>query len=336
MGVALAAMLVACGSNVPSASSAPVPLRLGYYPNMTHATAIVGIENGILAEALGSGVDLQLKVFNAGPDVVEAIFTGALDASYVGPNPTINAFIQSHGEAIRIIAGSASGGAALVVKPEITTPQQLAGKTLSSPQRGNTQDVALRAWLAEQGLVTNLEGGGDVSIQPQANGDTLTSFIAGEIDGAWVPEPWASRMVEEGGGSVLVDERELWPDGQFVTVNLIVATTFLEAHPDIVKRLLVAQVTATEFVNTNPEAAQRVVGSAIADLTGSAMSATVLVKAWQNLTFTVDPIASSLATSAAHAKTLGLLESDDLEGIYDLGPLNEVLAEASATPVPGP
>jgi NitT/TauT family transport system substrate-binding protein len=342
---ALASTLVACGSSVPpgsdgsngpAPSGAPVPLRLGYFPNVTHATAIVGIENGILAQALGSGVDLQPKVFNAGPDVVEAIFTGALDASYIGPNPAINAFIKSEGKAIRIIAGSTSGGAALIVKPGITTPQQLAGKTLSTPQLGNTQDVALRAWLAEQGLTSTVEGGGDVSILPQPNGDTLTAFIAGNVDGAWVPEPWATRMVEEGGGSVLVDERDLWPDGQFVTTHLIVATAFLEAHPDIVKRLLVGQVTATEFVAGNPEAAQGVVAKAIATLTGSELSAVVLAKAWKNLTFTVDPIASSLATSAAHAKALGLLESDELQGIYDLGPLDEVLAEASATPVPSP
>jgi NitT/TauT family transport system substrate-binding protein len=334
--VALTLGLVGCGSSGPTGSGERVPLRLGYFPNVTHATAIVGIENGILADALGNGVDLQPKVFNAGPDVVEAIFTGALDASYIGPNPAINAFIQSQGAAIRIIAGSTSGGAALVVKPEITTPQQLAGATLSTPQRGNTQDVALRAWLAEQGFVTNLEGGGDVSILPQANGEILTAFIAGEIDGAWVPEPWATRMVEEGGGRVLVDERDLWPGGQFVTTQLIVATTFLEVHPEIVERLLVGHVEATEFVNSHPEAAQEVVRAAIAELTGSELSASVLAKAWQNLTFTVDPIATSLATSAAHAKALGLLESDDLEGIYDLGPLDEVLAAAGATPVPGP
>lgn len=333
--VALASTLLGCGPNVPAGSAERVPLRLGYFPNVTHATAIAGIEKGILAEALGSGVDLQPKAFNAGPEVVEAIFSGVLDASYIGPNPAINAFVKSNGKAIRIIAGSTSGGAALVVRSGITTPQQLAGTKLSTPQLGNTQDVALRAWLQEQGFATDLEGGGDVSILPQANGDTLTAFIAGQIDGAWVPEPWATRMVEEGGGSVLVDERDLWPDGQFVTTHLIVATAFLEAHPDVVKRLLAGHVKATEFVNSNP-AAQGIVSAAIADLTGSELSATILAKAWQNLTFTVDPIASSLAASAAHARALGLLESDALEGIYDLAPLDDVLAEASATPVPGP
>ncbi len=212
-------------------------LRLGYFPNVTHAPAIVGIENGILAEALGSGVVLEPHAFNAGPEVVEAIFNGALDASYIGPNPAINAFAQSDGQAIRIVSGTTSGGAALIVRDDITSPDQLAGTVLATPQLGNTQDVALRAWLLEQGYETDLEGGGDVSITPQANADALNAFIAGDIDGAWVPEPWSTRMVEEGGGRVLVNEADLWPDGDFVTTHLIVATEFLEEHPDVVKRL---------------------------------------------------------------------------------------------------
>jgi NitT/TauT family transport system substrate-binding protein len=332
--LALTWTLTACAGS--TQGGGPVTLRLGYFPNVTHATAIVGIENEFLADALGDGVDLQTQVFNAGPDVVEAIFTGALDASYIGPNPAINGFIQSQGSALRIVAGSTSGGASLVVRPEITSPAQLAGTTLSTPQRGNTQDVALRAWLAEQGFETTLEGGGDVAIVPQANGEILTAFIAGDIDGAWVPEPWATRMVEEGGGSVLVDELDLWPHGEFVTTHLIVATEFLEAHPDIVKDLLVGHVAATEFVTSNPEEAQEVVRTAIAEITGSELPATILAQAWSHLTFTVDPIATSLATSAANAKALGLLESDDLDGIYDLTLLNEVLADADATPVPRP
>jgi NitT/TauT family transport system substrate-binding protein len=327
-----AGLLAACGpSSSPAASagaSEAVHLRLGYNPNVTHATAIVGIEQGILADKLGSGVVLEPQAFNAGPDIVEAIFSGALDASYVGPNPAINAFTRSNGTAIRIIAGSTSGGAALVVRDGIDTPQDLVGTTLASPQLGNTQDVALRAWLAEQGLTTDLQGGGDVSIQPQANGQALEAFVGGHIDGAWVPEPWATRMVEEGGGTVLVDERDLWPGGQFVTTHLVVATAFLEAHPDVVKRLLEGHVEANSFVNEHADEAQAIVGAAIADLTGAELPASTLAAAWEHLTFTVDPIASSLAVSAAHAKALGLLDNDDLEGIYDLTMLNDVLAEA--------
>jgi NitT/TauT family transport system substrate-binding protein len=311
-------------------------LRLGFFPNVTHAPAIVGIENGILADSLGPDVVLEPHAFNAGPEVVEAIFNGALDASYIGPNPAINAFAQSNGEAIRIVAGTTSGGAALVVRDGITSPDQLAGTTLATPQLGNTQDVALRAWLLEQGFETDLEGGGDVSITPQANADALNAFVAGEIDGAWVPEPWWTRMVEEGGGHVLVDEADLWPDGRFVTTHLIVATQFLEDHPDVVKRLIEGHVAAMEATNDDPQAAQEVVIAAIEELSGSQLSPDTVAMAWKNLEFTVDPIAASLETSAQHAIELGLLESVDLDGIYDLTPLNEVLSEAGQEEIPTP
>lgn len=326
--VAALLLLSACAPSgtAPSGSgAAPVTLHLGYFPNVTHATAIVGIEKGFFADALGGNVTLQTQVFNAGTDAVEALFSNALDATYIGPNPAINAFAKSHGQAIRIIAGAASGGASLVVKPEITKAADLAGRTLATPSLGNTQDVALRAWLKDQGFTTDAEGGGDVSVKPQANGDALQAFTVGQIDGAWVPEPWATRMVEEGGGHVLVNEKDLWPDGKFVTTHLIVSTAFLDAHPDVVKQLLTGDVAANAFVNANPDQAQQIVSKALSDLTSSQLPAGTLAKAWQNLEFTVDPIASSLATSAKHATDLGLLDPVDLAGIYDLKLLNEVL-----------
>ena len=331
--------LTACAATgAPAASDSvePVELRLGYFPNVTHATAIVGIGEGIIEVALGDNVTLKTQFFNAGTDVVEAIFSEALDASYIGPNPAINAFAQSDGAAIRIIAGAASGGASLVVSHAITSADDLAGTKLASPSLGNTQDVALRAWLSDQGYATDLEGGGDLSIMPQANGDALQAFILGEIDGAWVPEPWATRMVEEGGGHVLVDEHDLWPDGQFVTTHLIVATSFLEEHPDVVKQLLTGHVAANAFVNEEPERAQEIVGAAILELTDTELPEGTLASAWENLTFTVDPIATSLATSATYATELGLLDPVDLDGIYDLTLLNEVLADSGADEIPTP
>src|SRR5262245_10744708 len=218
--VALAtAVLLGGGCSSPEESGV---VRIGYFANLTHAPALAGMEKGFFAEALGDRVELETRVFNAGPEAVEAIFSDALDIAYIGPNPAINAFAQSHGEAIRIVAGATSGGAALVVAPTITSSAQLKGTKLATPQLGNTQDVALRAWLVGQGLSANLEGGGDVSIAPQANAQTLETFRSGVIQGAWVPEPWSTRLVLEGGGTVLVDESTLWPGGRFVTTHVIV------------------------------------------------------------------------------------------------------------------
>lgn len=332
--VAVSAMaLAACGSTTATkatakpAAAAPVTLRLGYFPNLTHATAIVGVDKGIFAKALGAD-HLTTTTFNAGPAAVEALFSGALDATYIGPNPAINAFVKSKGLAIRIVSGATSGGAALVVKPSITAASQLKGKKIASPQLGNTQDVSLRSWLAGKGLKTDPQGGGDVSIVPQENAQTLETFKSGAIDGAWVPEPWVTRLVLDGGGKVLVDEKDLWPDGKFVTTQLVVRTQFLKAHPETVQRLLEGQVEANKFVNEHAAEAQTIVNEGIAKVTGKKLADPVIQQAWAHLTFTNDPIAASLATSAEHATAAGLLAKVDLKGIYDLTLLNKVLTAA--------
>jgi NitT/TauT family transport system substrate-binding protein len=272
-------------------------------------------------------VTIDAKTFNAGPDVVTAIFSGALDISYVGPNPAINAWSKSKGTAIHIIAGSTSGGAELVTKPSITTPAQLMGKTIASPQLGNTQDVALRSWLKSQGYATTEEGGGDVKVKPQPTAQTIDTFKAGQIDGAWVPEPFASRLVVESGARVLVDEASLWPEGTFVTTHVIVRTAFLRQHPDVVENFLRGHVEAVDFANANPVEAQTVVNMALERLTGKPLKPDTIKTAWNNLTFTVDPIAGSLRGSAKHAEEIGLLDPVDLSGIYDLDHLNKVLGE---------
>jgi NitT/TauT family transport system substrate-binding protein len=329
--LALALLTVACGGGSSSSKSAgtagteaPTTVHLGYFPNVTHATAIVGVESGIFKTALGPDT-LDTKTFNAGPAAVEALFSGAIDASYMGPNPAINAYVQSGGDGVRIISGATSGGALLVVKPSINAPADLKGKKLATPQRGGTQDVALRYWLKSNNLKADLEGGGDVSILPQDNAQTLETFRSGQIDGAWVPEPWATRLVQEGGGKVLVDERTLWPQGRFVTTQLVVRTKFLKDHPDAVRRLLDGQVQANELVNTNPTEAQRLVNQGITNLTGKGISDSVLQASWKNMEFTNDPVATSLTTSADHAHDVGLLDKVDLKNIYDLSLLNQVL-----------
>jgi NitT/TauT family transport system substrate-binding protein len=338
VALALALVTAACGGGSSDSSGAgsagAATVRLGYFPNITHATALVGVESGIFEAALGAG-SLQLKTFSAGPAAVEALFSGALDATYIGPNPAINAHVRSGGEAIRILSGATSGGASLVVKPSINGPADLRGKKLATPQRGGTQDVALRHWLKANNLKADLEGGGEVSIAPQENAQTLETFQAGQIDGAWVPEPWATRMVREGGGKVLVDERTLWPEGRFVTTHLVVRAKFLREHPEAVRRLVEAQVQANELVNADPAEAQRLANRHLTTIAGRGLPADVLQDAWKNLEFTNDPIASSLATSADHASGVGLLDKASLKGIYDLTLLNQVLAASDRPEVQG-
>jgi NitT/TauT family transport system substrate-binding protein len=324
--LAAAAITAACGGTTSSPSSQQVTLRLGHFANLTHATALVGLENGTFAKSLGPNVTLKSSIFGAGPEAVQALLSNSVDASYVGPNPAINAFVQSHGQAVRVISGATSGGASLVVRPGIGSAADLRGKRLSTPQLGNTQDVALRWWLSEQGLKTNPQGGGDLSILPQDNAQTLQAFRSSQIDGAWVPEPWATRLIVEGGGKQLVDERDLWPSGLFATTLLVVRTDFLKSHRDVVKRLVEAQVQANLLVNRQPTEAQRIANDALAGVTGKRLGDQVVSTAWSHMQFTNDPLPASLRATAEHAQKVGLLARVDLRGLTDLTVLNEVLA----------
>jgi sulfonate transport system substrate-binding protein len=317
-----------------TASSEPVTLRLGYFSNVTHATALVGVGKGIFKEHLAPNVTLETSTFNSGTEASEALFADAIDMTYIGPNPAINAYAKSNGEAVRVISGATSGGAFLVVKPDINGAADLKGKKLATPSLGNTQDVALRSWLEQNGLTADEAGGGDVSIAPQDNSQTLQTFISGDIWGAWVPEPWATRLVQEGGGKVLVDERDLWPNGEYVTTHLMVATKFLKDHPDVVQQFLEGQVAANDWVNQNSAEAQTVANDELGKITGKPLKPEVIAAAWPNLTFTDDPIASSLIKSAQDAVDVGLLKPvDNLKGIYDLSLLNEVLKANGGTEV---
>jgi len=321
--------LAGCGGD--AGAGGPVTVRLGHFPNLTHATAIVGVEKGIFAQELGTD-KLDVKTFNAGPAAVEALFSGAIDATYIGPNPAINAWVQSKGRAVRLVAGAASGGAFLVTKPEITSAEQLRGTVIATPQLGNTQDVALRYWLKQKGLATTKEGGGDVQVKPQDNAVTADAFSTGAIAGAWVPEPTASRLVAAG-GKILVDERDLWPGGKFVVTHLLVSKTFLDAHPATVKKLIAGSVKANAFINANPAEAQQAVSSGIGKLTGKPLDPKLTADAWKSITFLDDPLAETLRVGAQHAQEVGLLDPIDLNGLYDLELLNQVLREQGTTEV---
>jgi NitT/TauT family transport system substrate-binding protein len=322
-------VVAACVSPAQSAGPddvGPVTLRLGYFPNLTHAPALIGLSKGFFASSLGGDLTLETHTFNAGGDAVTALLSNSIDASFVGPNPTLNAFAQSHGHAVRVIAGSTSGGALLVVRPGITSAEQLKGKRIADPQLGGTQDTALRWFLRSHGFHADTAGGGDVSVLPQDNSQTLLAFRRGQIDGAWVPEPWASQLIVEGGGHALVDERDLWPRGQFVTTNLVVRNDFLQAHPRRVKALLEGLYESVTFLNANAAEAQSLANDAVAQITGKKLARGVVGAAWPHLAFTLDPLAATLGTSADHAHAVGLLASVDLRGLYDLGLLNQVLA----------
>ena len=323
------------GDSTPAAAEEISTLRLGYFPNFTHAPALVGIQQGYFKDALADqDITVTPTIFNAGPDAVTALFAGALDISYIGPNPTVNAYVESQGDAVRVISGAASGGAALVVSKDIKTAADLSGKTFATPQLGNTQDVAFRYWLKQNDLAATEEGG-DVTIAPQSNSEGLTAFTSGSIDGAWVPEPFVSQYLAQG-AHVLQDEADLWPDGKFVTTNVIVRTEFLEQHPDVVDAFLKAHVQALELIEKDPATAKQNVNDALQALTGSPIDPKILDQAWSKVEFTADPLPATLIESAAHAVDVGLLEQglideaggSDFPGLYDLGPLNAALKKA--------
>jgi len=346
VGALTVAVTTACAHATAGTTSAPgttaassgggtaaAELRLGYFANVTHSTAITEVANGTLAKDLGS-TKLSTQVFNSGPTEMTALLSGQLDAAYVGPSSALSAWTKSDKQGLTIVAGAENAGAELVVDSSITSASQLKGKTLADPQLGNTQDVALRYWLKQQGYATTLQGGGAVAVQPEANATTLSLFKQGKIQGAWLPEPWASRLVVEGKGHVLVDEKSLWPNGNFATTNLVVATSYLQAHPQTVAELLDAQIAANQWITANASAAQTLISGAIKQLTGSTITPAEMQRAWGEESVTDDPLVSSLQTSLAHAVANGQLKTTSLDGIFNLTLLNQELAKAGQSPVP--
>ena len=305
-------------------------LRLGYFPNINHAQAVIGIGNGDFQKVLGDNIEIKRFVFNAGPSAIEALFAKQIDAAYVGPNPAINGYIVSGGKNVKIIAGASSGGAVFVVRNDsgIQTPKDFAGKKFASPQLGNTQDVALRKYLLDNGYKTK-EKGGNVEVIPVKNPDILTLFLKKEIDGAWVPEPWGEKLIKEGNGRLFLDERTLWPNGKFVTANIVVNPEYLKANPDVIKKLVEANVNETQWINNNKEETLKVYNTELKKLTGQTIPDDQLKAAFSKLEITYDPIKQSLFKSANDAFDIGFLGKTrpDLSGIYDLTLLNEVLKE---------
>ena len=331
--VVIITMLLKASITHTAFAQAQKTLRLGYFPNINHAQGVIGIGDGSFQKTLGDNVTLEIFVFNAGPSAIESLLAGRLDASYIGPNPAINGYVVSDGQAVRVIVGATSAGASFVVRNDsgINSVQDLEGKKFASPQLGNTQDVALRKYLTDNGFNT-VENGGNVTVLPIANADILTTFLKKEIAGAWVPEPWATRLVNEAGGKIFVDERDLWPpEGKFVTAHLIVSPKYLKENPDVIKKLLTAHVNETQWINEHKDEVPTVFNTELKKLTGQTIPEDVLTEALTRLEFTNDPIKLSLFQSANDAYDLGFLakgqERPNLSGIYDLALLDQVLSE---------
>lgn len=315
-------------------ASAAETIRVGYFPNITHAQPLVGIANGRFQKALGD-VTVDAKTFTAGPSAVEALFAGAIDLSYLGPGPAINGYVKSNGDLI-VIAGACSGGASLVVRSDlpIKSPGDFHGKQIATPQIGGTQDIALRHWLKAQGLAP-VENGGDVRVLPMANADQLTLFIGKHLEAAWAPEPWATRLVVEGGGKVYLDERDLWPGRRFATTVIVVRKKYLQEHPQAVQKWLAAHVDVTHWIEKHPQEARALMNQEIKRLTSKALPDNVIAQAWGHLELTIDPLTSTLARNAGAAFELGFLgrTKPDLTGLVDLQPLALVLLSKGLPPL---
>lgn len=320
---------------LPKLPTAP-KVRIGFFANVTHAPALVAQQLRFFEDFLGKeGTQVEYVAFNAGPAVIEAMKGGAIDLSYIGPNPAVAGYTSTNGSLLRIVSGVTSGGAQLVVRPGISSVQDLRGTKLATPQLGNTQDVALRSWLKENGLATSVAGGGDVTVIPTENAQTLTLFRRGDLDGAWLPEPWASRLVLEAGAKVLLDEKSLWPGGQYVTTQIIASKPFLDRYPGTVRTVLQANNSAIRWIAGNVLPARDAVQEQIRKWTGRPLPDAVITRSWGNLRFTWDPLPLTLKKSADEAVAAGLLQlrPGALNGIYDLRLLNTVLRASKQRPV---
>jgi len=328
--------LAALLSHAFAAERTPSTLRLGYFPNLTHAQALYARATGEFEKA--TGVRIVWTAFNAGPTAIESLFTDAIDVCFVGPSPTINGHIKSRGEKFVIVAGGASGGAGLVLRQDsgIGGEKDFANKTIATPQLGNTQDIAARVWLAEKGYKLR-ERGGNVSLVPLSNPDQLTMFRKRQIHGAWTVEPWMARLEIEGGGKVFIEEKSLWSDGKYVTTHLVVNKRYLGSHQERVKKLLASLIEVTERINTDKVAAAVVLNEQLKKETGKTLQPEVIQRAMSRIKFTWDPICASLKKSAASAHTVGFFKKPPvLDGIYSLNLLNEVLKERNLPLVEGP
>lgn len=311
---AIAAILASDGDSVPEDR-----LRIAYFPNVGHIVPIVGIEKGFFSEQLGSEKVVETRLFDSGPQVIESLFADSVDVAYVGPGPAINGFLNSERNNLKILSGAASGGASFIAHPNsgISGVLDFSGKRIAAPQLGNTQDVSLRHYLNENGL-RQAEKGGSVTVYNIPNPDIYTLFVKGEVDGAWVAEPWATILEIELDGVRLFHEEELWPERQFASVLLIGNTDYVERNPVIIGNLLLSHEQTIRWINQNPEESRDIFNQFLIDTLGQPLSDEVVDTALSNLEITSDPIDGSVHIFAERADKLGYLGRNgyDLSGIF--------------------
>ncbi|MFM8337034.1 MAG: ABC transporter substrate-binding protein [Opitutaceae bacterium] len=300
-------LLITLGLGMAAAHAAPLTVRIGYFPNVTHAQGVIGShtsrqKEGWFETRLGADVSIQWLPFNAGPSAIEGIFAGSVDLTYVGPNPALNGYIRSEGEEVRIIAGAAEGGAALVVagKSGISKPADFRGRRVGTPQLGNTQDVAARSWLRAQGFKVTLTGG-DVSVLPAANPDLLQLFTHGRIDAAWTVEPWVSRLEQEAGGRVFLEQNDA------ITTVLVASVRFLSRHPGAAARFQRAHVELTAWINSHPGEAMELTRAGLTAEIRREVAPALIASAWKRLRFTSEVDPARFAALVDDARSVGLL-----------------------------
>ncbi len=294
-------------------------LRVGHFPNITHAQGLIGSQltregKGWFEPRLGGAVKIEWFTYNAGPSAMEALAANSIDMTYVGPNPALNLYAKAQGEEVRIIAGSAVGGAALVVRGEggLSKPEEFRGKAIATPQLGGTQDVTCRAWLKKQGYrITQL--GGDVKVLPTANPDQLALFTAGKLDGVWTVEPWVSRLELEAKGKIYLEQKDV------ITTVLVSSVKLLAEKRELVKKFAAAHAELTEWINQNPDEAKRLANAALKELTKREMPAALIDKSWPRINFTTDLPAGGLEASVVEAQSVGFLKgAPDLKRLVEI------------------
>ena len=300
-------------------------IRVAFFPSIGHIIPIVGLEEKIFEKGIGEEKQIETKLFDSGPQVIESIFSGSIDVAYVGPGPIINGFLKSDGKDIKILSGAASGGASFIIQPNsgLESLENFDGKRIASPQISNSQDVSLRHYLESHGF-KSVEKGGTVFVLNISNPDIYTLFAKGDIDGAWVPEPWATILVQELDGIRLFNEEKLWPNEEFASVLLIVRTEYLENNPETIQKWVESHEKTVTWINSNPDKSKSLFSSFLIDYMGKSLPTKIIDESFSNISITSDPIKNSVIIFAERADSLGYLGRDgyNLDGIFYNAVLN--------------